>query len=241
MNCDQFEQRLQSVLDRRADPGNDPALAEHAAACEECYGRLHLWLQIGDALGDADVWESKTDGTSGVRLPRPAGVGPSGRRAILTLLATAGAVMAMWGLSKSDLQPVAIRTADQNPTIASVPSPAPGRPPRDNDASAMISVAENEADLQAIGERGLLNGSWQSVRWWNDVSDDRWDALAGVDSVREGVAPIGRSMRRAVTILMTHAARASVTSPQQAPELPADAINEQTSDRTDPLSTLRYA
>ena len=36
MRCDEFENRLQEVLDRRGSPELEPELAEHLAGCAEC-------------------------------------------------------------------------------------------------------------------------------------------------------------------------------------------------------------
>lgn len=36
LNCEQFERRLNDVLDERGDPRAEPALAEHLAACGNC-------------------------------------------------------------------------------------------------------------------------------------------------------------------------------------------------------------
>jgi len=79
------------------------------------------------------------------------------------------------------------------------------------------------------GEFRLPSDPWEPDRWWRHVADDHWNAFAGVDSVREGVAPIGRSVRRAMNILMTRVSSAAISSPQPPAELPVDRINEQTS------------
>jgi hypothetical protein len=47
--------------------------------------------------------------------------------------------------------------------------------------------------------------------WWNSVQDRDWlgQTMPTVNSVREGVAPIGRSLLRAVTILAGGSERTS--------------------------------
>ena len=40
MNCDDFENRLNDVLDERGQPQADPLLAEHAGECDDCRTRL---------------------------------------------------------------------------------------------------------------------------------------------------------------------------------------------------------
>ena len=50
MNCDQFEQRMQGLLDRRADVGRDRELQTHARQCSCCANRLALWMQINEVM-----------------------------------------------------------------------------------------------------------------------------------------------------------------------------------------------
>ena len=40
MRCDQFEQRLNELLDERANPGEDQRLVQHATRCPACRGLL---------------------------------------------------------------------------------------------------------------------------------------------------------------------------------------------------------
>lgn len=40
MNCEQFQQRLNEVLDERADPAGDSHLSGHAADCDDCRAAL---------------------------------------------------------------------------------------------------------------------------------------------------------------------------------------------------------
>ena len=46
MNCEQFQRRLDSLLDNHQDVGADPALQQHSHDCDDCAERLMIWTQI---------------------------------------------------------------------------------------------------------------------------------------------------------------------------------------------------
>ncbi len=52
MRCEQFEERLQGLLDRRAIPSHDRALRAHASACSHCRRMLRWEEEVADYLGD---------------------------------------------------------------------------------------------------------------------------------------------------------------------------------------------
>jgi hypothetical protein len=46
MNCAQFEHRIQTILDRRGNPGTDALLLRHARTCAECRELLEQYEQL---------------------------------------------------------------------------------------------------------------------------------------------------------------------------------------------------
>ena len=52
MRCEQFEERLQGLLDRRAIPSHDRALLAHASICSHCRKVLRWEEEVAEYLGD---------------------------------------------------------------------------------------------------------------------------------------------------------------------------------------------
>jgi hypothetical protein len=46
MQCDEFEARLNELLDERLNPAADDQCAEHAQSCRSCRGRLHAYRAV---------------------------------------------------------------------------------------------------------------------------------------------------------------------------------------------------
>lgn len=55
MRCDEFEVRLNQVLDRRRSPGGDPQLRDHAQGCPDCREQLATMGQLLDGLDLLEV------------------------------------------------------------------------------------------------------------------------------------------------------------------------------------------
>src|SRR5215213_8946227 len=55
MQCDEFEDRLNRLLDHRLSPDDDESLAMHARDCEDCAGLFHAQqrLFVGLRMGSA--------------------------------------------------------------------------------------------------------------------------------------------------------------------------------------------
>lgn len=59
MRCDEFESRLEEILDERLSPASDPLLKEHAALCAECRHRAAAYesMLVGLGLCQAPSWD----------------------------------------------------------------------------------------------------------------------------------------------------------------------------------------
>ncbi len=256
MNCDQFERRMQELLDLRLDVRDDRLLDQHAATCPACRHQRTVWLRIGEALepvgtGGGVGERPESDRPRSVLLKsetvRRGGGRGQHRRVLFSLLAISAVFVVMWTPYRPVERPVVSGRSIAESASAAVPSRLAGSVASRRDkgfrpeAWADRATAARLVPQNAEKEFALLVGPWQPDRWWHHVADDRWNALAGVDSVREGVAPIGRSVRRAMSILMTQVTRVPVSSPKPPAELPVDRVDEQTSDWTTETKRFGFA
>ena len=71
---------------------------------------------------------------------------------------------------------------------------------RDADAPIVTDAAVTQEHPAVLAQ---ATGEMDPARWWRSVQDRDWvgQTMPAVRSVREGVAPLGRSLMRAVTIL----------------------------------------
>lgn len=177
MNCQLFADRMQSCLDRRQPIDGDPELQRHAKGCPECRSRWETWMQIEETLRQR---------TGTLPLERAAAVpsyaaGVGGRRREFRprrLSLTAG-------LAAAILVGLFVRFDS-------------GSFPQDE--RRLIA----DAVLEPVGME-LAEGASESdpSPWIRDLSERRWidQTMPAVWSVRDGVAPLGRSLMQAVTIL----------------------------------------
>ena len=57
MNCDEFENRIQQLLDRRLPLADDKPIARHAVACRRCHRTLQAYQDLSLGL---DAWDPPT-------------------------------------------------------------------------------------------------------------------------------------------------------------------------------------
>ena len=210
MRCDQFQQRMDQLLDQRRDVSEDAALSLHAKTCESCSQHLQVWSKIDETVGCGQA--SGSD--------RNQAIPTDGKNARLAvgILATAAAVLLMvsagsWFFRPKPEQTQTIAAAIvADPDSATNQNPAPLGPPQSN--------------LQQAPQL-----AWQSGQWWSAVSDDQWvnRTIPAVNSVRIGVAPIGRSMRQAFAILMIQTNSTPISPSSVTPDAPPAEFQEQTS------------
>ncbi len=126
MRCDEFERRMQLLLDARAVPGNAADLKAHAETCDACRRRLVVESRVFDVLEEAHTESVPPDFATRVvaayldHRPQP----PSRVRARvirwLSLSAAAGLACLAWFHRPSASPPV--------PLKAPVSSKTPSRP-----------------------------------------------------------------------------------------------------------------
>ena len=115
MRCDQFEDRLNNILDRREDPSGDGELTAHAAVCGACrkLAKSYAALTSGAALlrERAELVVDLTPGNV---------AGPSFRRTtwLAPLLVTAAAVAFVYLRPTDDVLPLPPVTSPIAPVVA---------------------------------------------------------------------------------------------------------------------------
>ncbi len=185
--CEQFERALHDRLDRQQSVDDCEELFSHATRCARCQMILSTWCHIDASLS------------------QPASVGgatPSSR-ATFTPHAT-------WSDSASDSRGSSTRGGWM--AIAAILVASLTGMTLYSDPFGVSQTGETVAQFRANQSSSppLIDGlvsNVDAVAWWQEMQDRDWVAqtMPTVRSVREGVAPLGRSLRRAVTILTTGA------------------------------------
>jgi hypothetical protein len=222
MRCDQFQQRLDWLLDQRQDVGQDKDLCRHSEECDVCRDRLEIWNQIDDLVSTDPAASSRADESP--HLSRRSN-NPVKMRLMLSTFAAAAAALFFVShnpMRQDRLNPVAsVDSQDDAPTVAI---------PREREDSSVIEkdppVQDSLVTIEHAGQP-----VWRSSRWWTAMSDDQWvsQTIPAVTSVRLGVAPIGRSMKRALSILMLQTNSTPLSPSSATPEGGRDPFQEQSS------------
>ncbi|QEG02517.1 hypothetical protein Mal15_66380 [Stieleria maiorica] len=217
MRCDQFQDRLDLLLDRRADVRRDALLRDHAHKCPTCHDSLQIWCTIDEHISPAA--EPDRDGASH---PRPL---PFSNTAIWAVACAAVLIVCvglagLWrSSSPSNDRLIASTNLGQPVDLGHGIDPADDKPADENVASTPDPLPPSAAL------------SWQTSQWWSAMSDEPWvdHTLPAVNSVRIGVAPIGRSMKQAMAILMIQTQATTIDASSLAPSVQAKPFQEQTS------------
>lgn len=222
MNCEQFQERMDALLDRREDVTTDAPLLRHAADCSCCRQRLAVWSQISDTVASQPAGFQPTGcqptvQTASGRDSRRPRINPlfNPSRRLASVLAMAAGILVLTSLGRWLVPP----SQPSNQSIASAELP------QQVDAPDSKNTAVNQNSMPSLSPQAA---PWQSGRWWSAMADEQWvhHTIPAVDSVRQGVAPIGRSMRQAVAILLIQSNATSI--PSAAPKIKRQPLGEQT-------------
>lgn len=180
MNCEQFGERLQRQLDERRDLSSEQELRRHAARCSRCGvdWRISVHLQS---------LPQRVEGERPTRTVRWAVAA-----ALVGLCVSTFLVSASYQTASVPDSPAIHESA----TTGDHPGPpAPIDRLRPNAASARLTTTTGNPP-DAI-----------KIRWWDDVDTDEWlgQTMPAVRSVRDSVAPLGRSLMKAVALLTSSA------------------------------------
>lgn len=155
MRCDQFEIRLNDVLDRRDDPRRDAPLIAHAADCRECRNMAAAYEVLTDGVAEL----SDSVELAPVELPR--GRGPAWIAVVAPLLATAAAALFLLrpATEQSSVSTAPVRVAAVAPVVAAVtlPMPTPADAPLSTEPEPPVVV--NLARTTGRAYVGLIHGT----------------------------------------------------------------------------------
>ena len=242
MSCDQFQKRFDRLLDQRQDVRQDKSLLRHSKDCSMCRQRLEIWNQI-----DEFAWSdpASADPIAGSRHQvSPLGWGhakPATRRQrVLPALATAAAILLFASLNpwrQNTPQPVAIIHPPNDASTAET-LPKPQASEKSNEIGIEAAVSNSPGSMASTDQP-----MWRTTRWWAAMSDDQWvsQTIPAVTSVRQGVAPIGRSMKRALSILMLQSNSSPLSPSSVAPVSGSDQFQEQSSSEQQLQRTSRLS
>lgn len=198
MDCDQFDTRLHEQLDRRACPAADPDLSAHAERCPACAERLTAWSRVEAAIGsmmpahdpiasDCDRADRGREAEVSLAFSDSRDFVSAGRRA-----SRRGRFRqrrwAAAGLAAALLLVARVQVDWSQREVVGTPS-------------AKVPAATGE--LGSRSELGLLASFDEDPEWLREVADRQWldQTLPAVRSVRDGVAPLGRTLLQAMALL----------------------------------------
>lgn len=233
MRCDQFQSRMDLLLDGRESPERDPDLISHSEQCDACARKLVFWRQIHQVVDGANAGGNAVAGEPRILFPSPVGRPHRDSQSQQSANAPANNAPANNAPVKTRWQPVkwhwiaiaaslfvvgnvALSRYSQRGTDRLVLSQSFGvqdsSSPESllNTQGAVLPSAKQEStevfDFDTgSADRTVVPGlSWQRTQWWSMMDEAAWirHTRPAVDSVRAGVAPLERSMRRAFAILM---------------------------------------
>lgn len=206
MNCDQFARQMHRDLDLRMSLEEDSELMQHARQCESCRAQMDGWRQIAEAIP--------------CRVPRRRETTSATARVAYVAVAAglAAALLSPLILARGKKQPIEAVAAEASaahvtgaglskiepqPTELAAGLRGNGTQPTGPEAGAHGSSTGTFSRFQAATVLAQATGEVDPTLWWRRVQDRDWvgQTMPTVRSLREGVAPLGRSLMRAVTIL----------------------------------------
>lgn len=203
MNCEEFEERVQCLLDGRVPLATDAALFRHAQGCRQCQRLLDAYETLWAGL---EVWEPPPLPADFARhvvqqvTPAPLGRPRVLIRAGLTALAALAAALllallpaARNALTAPTMRPVARLAPARPATDHAPPRPARDSEPRSPQTDQPIPPSHLAAML---ADPAALHAVWR--QWRADVVDG---PLRPMDGIAGGLRPITVSLTEAIDVL----------------------------------------
>ena len=173
VTCATFEDRIHDVLDQRQSPGEDRDLLRHAAHCQECDHVLQEYVSVDDSM---KLLKGQLDSL----LPSQSQVRRGPWRPLITILATAAAVLLLLGLSGMLKFPGQSTPINESVSVApGLPADAPGSTP----PSAEYSSPEDE-DIDSPFQ--FLPSTTTVVSYITGWRQSSWD-IPRADEVQERI------------------------------------------------------
>lgn len=181
MDCEQFEDALHEMLDERSQPELSESALKHMSQCTECRSSYRGWQVIERAF-EHEVKPAVSESRPSLRAP--------------LAMAAVGLLLVVTVAARQHVQ--------SNRHVAA----------GEQTNAAFKSLSHlNAPETRVTVQTGVVESASQTglsvvtapAQIWIDLSSDSWvqQTMPAMRSVREGMAPIGRSIRFAVTLLTT--------------------------------------
>jgi len=208
MKCDEFDERVHSLLDDRGPIDADPMLLEHADACAKCRGTLGTYGDLLDGLDCSEIPELSPDFTQRVVdqvcAERVVTVRPARRSrrwlALAAVAIAAGILIALipyLGSRPTPNEPIAPRVVEDDGQENLEPSLA--EQPKDespHDDATQVANGEVDADSKAEAEAKQLRIVLNQL-----TPNLHYDRIVPMDQIRGGLRPITSSLAVAIDAL----------------------------------------
>tara|TARA_R110002049_G_scaffold2750_8_gene22159 strand:- start:78294 stop:78959 length:666 start_codon:yes stop_codon:yes gene_type:complete len=212
MNCDDFLARMHDCIDECLPLDSETQLQDHVRQCDSCRAQWNAWTQISEVL---DVQSEVSDHQPRVlsnkhllfRTPKTSHVSlghlapRSTIRAPRSIIRVAGGFVVAAAVMFVMILP---RTEPSNQPNGPQPSLSDSSSPLDSSSpSSSMTAAASTVTIATSANDSSIHSTVDAAQWWQDVQQRDWVAqtMPTVRSVREGVAPLGRSILQAVSIL----------------------------------------
>lgn len=229
VSCRQFADRLQRCADERRAAADDNALTSHANECDRCDADLRAWAKIESLLlahvavnppatGPSTIKSPAADRRRGRRLASPGWTVAATVMMVMAAgayqqLGRSGASVGNSLAMNSGVGPMDVPGGDLvNDASRLWPTvPDPGFvADRNVDHTDVNNVDHTDANIDMNLDADIdmstnVNIDLDPAIWWQGVRNRDWvgHTMPAIESVQRGVAPLGRTLIRAVTILTT--------------------------------------
>lgn len=194
MNCNDFNEWLQTELDSRSDLRLPSEHRQHYHQCDACRGQLDAWNQIACVLPNESSPRVQVAPAEHQGLPWLTGV---------SMLAIAGLlVLLIFGANLNPNSTITNQPIDTKSVamVTSDVSTSPTKTNLDQPTKTPSNAAPAEAEIVSYID---ASNFWQHVQERDWIQRTMPTVMPTVQSIQDGVAPIGRSFADAVRILTT--------------------------------------
>ncbi|NND96064.1 MAG: hypothetical protein HKN47_01905 [Pirellulaceae bacterium] len=204
MNCNDFDDWLQQQLDERSGLQMSDEIGQHVDRCDHCRGHWNAWQQIAATLPVDDGFKA-VEKVLDRQVPAVrVSVWTSARDAVALVAALAAILMVSFFIRGSETATQSVAQVDHDHAIGAGVMTGAGAVNHADGASqsghADRLSSPSESDPRTAERK---SPDMDPSLWWRRIQSRDWIAqtMPAMQSVRDGVAPLGRSLVNAVTIL----------------------------------------
>ncbi len=207
MNCSEFEDRVQHLLDQREPPASDAKLRAHADGCSRCAARLDAYQDLIERIARSQppVLDAEFSRRV-VRLAFPASpvrrtTRWRGRESRYIAIALVACLMLIAALSRARYTSTKVTPASRELALSvlSVPVTGDSGP---NKSQGLESTAEPTPRSRPGSTDPMIDEDWRAFweSWSNRLVTDQFESL---DALAQGIRPITASLTTALDSLRT--------------------------------------